>query len=154
MKPSFLKYSLVVMTLLIVSCSNTDKNEINKLLDKRQEAFESRDENLYSELIIDSYNINSDGKNIDKDEIINQFKLNTSPFDKITFLKSKRQISIKDGTANVLIDTTVDLAIDSEKSKYNTKELLNLTKNSDNEWKISKESKLDLFRGFVFGSGK
>lgn len=148
------KYFFIIFAILLISCNNADKKEINTLLDKRQDAFEAKDENLYSDLILDSYNINLDGKKIDKEEVVNQFKLNISPFDKITFLKSERQISIKDGKANVFIDTTVDLAIEKEKSEYNTKELLILTKNNNENWKISKESKIDLFRGFVFGGGE
>lgn len=137
--------------LLLISCYNSEKKEINNVLNKRQNAFEQKDETIYSDLILDSYRIESEGEISDKESVINQFKINISPFDKVSFVKSKREIFIKNFSAKVIIDCSIDLAIEDQTVNYNTKELLSLVKVENKGWKISKESDLDLFRGFVFG---
>ncbi|MGH7885982.1 MAG: hypothetical protein ACRENO_09845 [Thermodesulfobacteriota bacterium] len=145
------KYLFILSLLLFISCFNPDKKDINNLLDKRQKSFELKDENLYSDLIFENYNSLEDDKTVNKSNVIEQFKLNVSPFDSISFIKSKRDIYLENGSAKVLIEASIDLKIENEKSTYKTKELLNLIKINNKEWRISKESKLDLFRGFVFG---
>lgn len=137
--------------LLLISCYNSEKKEINNVLNKRQNAFEQKDETIYSDLILDSYRIESEGEISDKESVINQFKINISPFDKVSFVKSKREIFIKNFSAKVIIDCSIDLAIEDQTVNYNKKELLSLIKVENKGWKISKESDLDLFRGFVFG---
>ena len=151
MKVFYLKYFIPLFLLLFIACGNEDKKDINMLLDSRNNAYETKDEKSYSELIIQNYSVTKDGGKVDKEDIINQFKMNVSPFDKIHFSKSERRISVENGKANVVIDSIVDLSIEAEKVEYKTKELLVLNKNSSDQWKISKESELDLFRGFVFG---
>lgn len=151
MKVFCLKYFFPLFLLLFIACGNAEKKEINRILDSRIKAYESKDENAYSKLIIENYSVTKEGKTIDKEDVINQFKLNVSPFDKIHFSQSERRLSVEDGKASAVIDSIVDLSIDTEKVEYKTKELVVLSKNSSNQWKISKESELDLFRGFVFG---
>ncbi len=145
------KLFLTISILLLLSCFNSDKKEINNLLDKRQKAFELKDEGLYSSLIVENYINDSNGKKIDKDGVINQFKINVSAFDKISFVKSKREIFVKKNSAKAILDTSIALTIDNETVNYSTKELLSFVKVDDKVWEISKESELDLFRGFVFG---
>ena len=151
MKVFCFKYFFPLFFLLFIACGNADKKDINRILDSRNNAYETKDEKAYAELIIQNYSVTKDGSKVDKEDVINQFKLNVSPFDKIHFSNSERRISVDDGKASVVIDSVVDLSIETEKVEYKTKELLVLNKNSSGQWKISKESELDLFRGFVFG---
>ncbi len=144
-------YSLFFLLIVTLqSCSNSEKKEINTLLDTRIKSFEQKNIDLYSECIYKEYNENIDGEKIYKDGVIKNFKINISPFDEITFIKSEREIYINGNNAKVVIKTSVSLSIKDKKSIYNTTEKINLSK-TNSQWKIVKESKLDLFRGYVFG---
>lgn len=151
MKRSILKIIIPFTIFFLISCFNSDKKEINEVLDRREKAFELKDEKLYSELITEDYKSGVDDKIINKEGLINQFRINVLPFDNIEFIKTERQIFVNNNTAKVIVDTSVDLSIENQTVNHNTKELLGLIKINEKEWKLSKESDLDLFRGFVFG---
>ena len=105
---------------------------------------------MYSDCIEDDYKQENNKKFENKQTVIKNFKINISPFDKIKFTKSKRDIYISENNAKVIIDSSIDLTIRERRSTYNLKERINLSK-KNGKWKITKESKLDLFSGFVFG---
>ena len=139
-----------ILILLCSSCFNAEKKEIDAVLDNRIKSFEQKDKDLYSNCIINTYNDITNSENIDKTVLIKNFEVNVSPFDKITFSKSNREIHINKTSAKVVIETSIDLSIQDKMTRYNTVEQINLSK-ENGEWKIVKESNLDLFRGFVFG---
>ena len=141
---------LIILIFVNTACFNSKKKEINIILDDRVKSFELKDIIIYSNTIDNSYNEIIDKKNVDKEAIINNFKVNIAPFDQILFIESDREIHISGNEAKVIIKTSIDLSIKEQKSRYKTTELVKLSKNSG-QWKIIKESNLDLFRGFVFG---
>ena len=140
----------IFLLLSFYSCSNEEKNEISELLKKREEAFENKNEELYSTCISDNYKVTDSEKIIDKNGVIKNFKSNTLAFDKIEISHKDRSTYVKDNTAKVVQKTTVLLQLEDQKSSYKVTEIIHLTKEKES-WKISKESKIDLFRGFVFG---
>ncbi|NIQ13992.1 MAG: hypothetical protein GTO02_06200, partial [Candidatus Dadabacteria bacterium] len=72
-------------------------------MDTRIKSFEQKNIDLYSECIYKEYNENIDGEKIYKDGVIKNFKINISPFDEITFIKSEREIYINGNNAKVVI---------------------------------------------------
>lgn len=124
--------------------------DIRLLLNKRESAFEEKNPDKYKSLIISSYKVETRNGNKNKEDVLKDFRLNTTPFDSIEMSHKDRKVIIEDGRAKVVQKTLVLLSIDDQKTKYEITEVLILEK-ENNEWKISKESNLDLFRGFVFG---
>lgn len=145
---------LIIPVLLLAACNNGNNPEVVEVLDRREKAFESRDHELYASLISENYSAKEDGKVMDRDEIVKKFRSNTTPFDKIEIEHSERVIEVNKeaNTANAVQMTVAKLRIDNESSVYKTREIITLRR-ENGEWKIIKESKIDLFRGFVFGSG-
>lgn len=142
---------LIIPILLFIACSNENKTAVNEVLDNREKAFETKDQELYSGLISESYNNTVQGKLIDKNEIVKKFKINTTPFDVIEIVHSDRVIEIENDSATAVQRTKAKLEIEDESSVYEIREIIRLTR-ENNIWKISGESKIDLFRGFVFGA--
>ncbi len=142
---------LIIPIFLVLACSNENKTAVNDILDKREKAFETKDQELYSGLISDRYSIVLNDREIDKDEIVKKFKINTTPFDTIEIQHSEREIEIGNDTATAVQKTKAKLVIEDESSVYEIREIIVLSRESGN-WKISRESKIDLFRGFVFGA--
>ena len=132
------------------SCGNNIDKEITLLLDKRQSAFEEKDPDKYKTLIISNYNVETREGTKNIDDVLKNFKLNTTPFDVIKMSHKDREVFKEDGKAKVVQKTQVVLTIDDQETTYETTEVL-ILKKEDNKWKISKESNIDLFRGFVFG---
>jgi len=149
-----MKSPLIILFIFVLvsflSCNNKIDKDISLLLDKRKSAFEEKNPDKYKSLIISSYNVETrDGlKNIE--DVLKNFRLNTTPFDSIEMSHKHREVIKEDGRAKVVQKTLVLLSIDDQKTKYEITEVLILEK-ENNEWKISKESNIDLFRGFVFG---
>ncbi len=146
--PSFILFLFTVLTL--ISCSGNIDREITLLLDSRKSAFEEKNPEKYSGLILSTYNVETRNGIKNKDDVIKDFKLNTTPFDSIEMKHSEREVHEEDGRAKVVQKTSVLLSIEDQKTTYDITEVLILEK-KNGEWKISKESSLDLFRGFVFG---
>lgn len=153
MKPRLIQF-FIIPVLLLAACSNGNNPDIIEVLDRRENAFESQDHELYESLISENYSANEEGKVINRDEIVKKFRSNTTPFDNIEMEHSERVIEVSDegNTANAVQMTVANLRIDNEASVYKTREIITLRREKG-EWKIIKESKIDLFRGFVFGSG-
>ena len=149
-----MKLTVVIIFLFtlvsFLSCSNNIDKDISLLLDKRKSAYEEKDEDKYKSIIISSYNVETRDGIKNYEDVLKDFRLNTAPFDNIEMSHKDREVFKEDGKAKVVQKTTVLLTIDEQKTKYEIAEVLILEK-ENNEWKISKESKIDLFRGFVFG---
>jgi len=133
-----------------LSCNNKIDKDISFLLDKRKSAFEEKNSDNYKSLIISTYKVET-REGIKKfEDVLKDFRLNTTPFDSIKMSHKDREVIKEDDKAKVVQKTLVLLSIDDQNTKYEITEVLILEK-EDNEWKISKESNIDLFRGFVFG---
>jgi len=141
----------LLLLLLITGCGDENKKEINQVLDKREKAFTSKDVELYKSLVADNYNNTEEGKTVKKEDIIKRFKMNTSPFDSIDMKHSERVVEIKGDHATTVQKTSAKLKINDESATYELREIIGFTL-ENKVWKISKESKFDLFRGFVFGT--
>ena len=148
MKLSSVLSVLFIITLL--SCGGSIDNDIKTLLDSRKSAFEEKNPEKYAGLILTNYNAETRNGKKSKDDVLKDFKLNTTPFDSIVMSHSDRKVSKEEGKAKVVQKTTVLLTIEDQKTTYDITEVIILEK-ENGEWKISKESSLDLFRGFVFG---
>jgi len=146
--PVFILFIFFIVSLL--SCNNKVDKDITLLLDKRESAFEEKNPDKYKSLIISSYEVETRNGNKNNEDVLKDFRLNTTPFDSIEMSHKDREVIKEDGRAKVVQKTLVLLSIDDQKIKYEITEVLILEK-ENNEWKISKESNLDLFRGFVFG---
>jgi hypothetical protein len=146
--PVFTLFILVIVSFL--SCNNKVDKDITLLLDKRESAFEEKNPDKYKSLIISSYKVETRDGNKNNEDVLKDFRLNTTPFDSIEMSHKDREVIKEGGKAKVVQKTIVLLCIDDQKTKYEITEVLILEK-ENNEWKISKESNLDLFRGFVFG---
>ncbi len=146
--PVFILFIFFIVSFL--SCNNKVDKDITLLLDKRESAFEEKNPDKYKSLIISSYKVETRNGNKNNEDVLKDFRLNTTPFDSIEMSHKDREVIKEDGRAKVVQKTLVLLSIDDQKIKYEITEVLILEK-ENNEWKISKESNLDLFRGFVFG---
>jgi len=146
--PVFILFIFFIVSFL--SCNNMVDKDIRILLNKRESAFEEKNPDKYKSLIISSYKVETRNGNKNKEDVLKDFRLNTTPFDSIEMSHKDREVIKEDGRAKVVQKTLVLLSIDDQKIKYEITEVLILEK-ENNEWKISKESNLDLFRGFVFG---
>jgi len=149
-----MKFSTFILSLLLfvtfISCSSNIDNEITTLLDTRKSAFEEKNPDKYKDLIISTYSVQTRSGSKDKDDVLKDFRLNTTPFDSIGMSHKDRKVITENDSAKVEQKTSVFLTIDDQKTKYEITEILILEK-ENGEWKIAKESSLDLFRGFVFG---
>lgn len=143
---------LVLFSLLfsVYSCNNKFDNDISAVLDKRKQSFEKKDIDTYKDLISAEYEVTTRSGIKKRADIIKEFKLNTTPFDKIEMSHSDRSVYNNGDTAKAVQKTLVLLEIDDKKTNYEITEVILLVK-ENGHWKISKESNLDLFRGFVFG---
>lgn len=146
--PVFFLFIFVIVSIL--SCNIKVDKDITLLLDKREAAFEEKDPDKYKTLIISSYKVETRDGIKNNEDVLKDFRLNTTPFDSIEMSHKDREVIKEDLKAKVVQKTQVLLSIDDQKTKYEITEVLILEK-ENNEWKISKESNLDLFRGFVFG---
>ena len=149
-----MKLPVVILFLFIFvsffSCSSNIDKDISLLLDKRRSAYEEKNTDKYKNLILSSYNVETRDGIKNYEDVLKDFRLNTAPFDRIEMSHKDREVIKEDGEAKVVQKTTVLLSIDEQKTKYEIAEVIILEK-ENTEWKISKESKIDLFRGFVFG---
>lgn len=136
----------MVAVIFLASCGSSDEEKINLLLDKRVSAFELKDPGRYSECIHEDYRIPS-GKNVmDKQKLVSRFGNHVSIIDKVSFGESERYIYISGTDARVMMLSSIDVKVDGYSMTYKAKEIINLSK-VWGEWKITKESMLDLLSG-------
>lgn len=141
---------LIISLVTLLGCEDKEEKQISELLSIREEAFEKKNSELYLACISSSYRVEVDGDIKTKESLLKDFKANTTPFDRIDISHKDRTIYQSNNEAKVVQKTKVILQIEGQTSNYELTEIIKLVKENKN-WKISKESKIDLFRGFVFG---
>ena len=148
-----MKQILLLISIILItgSCGNKIDKDIDQVMNKRNTAFVQKDTDLYSSILSDNYLKKSESGEEKKEQAIKNFKVNTTPFDTVRMKHKNRTAYIEGDTAKVVQNTNVVLDIDGKKNNFETTEIVFLKKEG-NSWKITKESELDLFRGFVFGS--
>lgn len=141
---------IVCFIVLLASCGNSDRKEIESLLSQRQRALETKNLELYLECISPDYRADKNGEAIDIGKLKKQFETNVSLFDDIQISSKDQSIYIEGNRANVAQRTDVKLRIDNDKGAFRMSENLVFEK-IDGRWKIIKESDADFLDGFVFG---
>ncbi|MGI9533847.1 MAG: hypothetical protein ACR2NW_02755 [Thermodesulfobacteriota bacterium] len=143
---------LVLFGILIIAVSCVDKIEkdIVQVIEQRKTAYNKKNLELYSSILSKNYI-----KKVEDVEETNEiaeknFNINTAPFDSIVMSHKDRTIYIDGDNAKVVQKTYVVLDIDKKKNNFELTEIILLSKEGNN-WKITKESNIDLFRGYVFG---
>ena len=136
----------VVAVIFLVSCGSSDEEKINLLLDKRVSAFELKDPGRYSECIHEDYRTASGEEVMDKEKLVSRFRDHVSIIDTVSFGESERYIYINGTDARVMMLSSIDVKIDGYSMTYKAKEVINLSKVLG-EWKITKESMLNLLSG-------
>jgi hypothetical protein len=141
---------IICLVILLDSCGNSDRKEIESVLSQRQRALETKNLELYLECISPGYRVDKNGEVIDIDKLKKQFETNVSLFDDIQISSKDQSIYIEGNTANIAQRTDVKLRIDKDKSSFRLSENLVFEK-IDGKWRIIKESDADFLDGFVFG---
>jgi hypothetical protein len=141
---------IVCFIVLLASCGNSDRKEIESILSQRQRALETKNLELYLGCISPGYRVDKNGEVIDIDKLKKQFETNVSLFDDIQISSKDQRIYIEGNRANVAQRTDVKLRIDKDKGAFRLSENLVFEK-IDGKWRIIKESDADFLDGFVFG---
>lgn len=136
----------MVAIVFLASCGSSDEDRINLLLDKRVSAFELKDPGRYSECIHEDYRIASGEEVTDKQKLVSRFRDHVSIIDTVSFGESERYIYINGTSARVMMLSSIDVKVDGYSMTYKAKEVINLSKVLG-EWKITKESMLNLLSG-------
>lgn len=149
----FTKYPLLLCFIFLIfySCGSSDNNEIQKILLKREAAIEGKDLDLYISCFSHNYKNNDNTAGLDN--IKKTFEYNTKTFDSIEIKSSNLNIYLKENNkkADVYQKSKFILKIGDESSKFEAIEKMEL-ENTNGGWKIAKESEVDLFKGFVYGT--
>ena len=148
-----LGFSIFLIFIIFLSCGSSEKQEIQNLLARRENAIETKNAAEYADCISKNYNETKDGKNVSFDDIRKSFENNAKIFDSIEISSSDLNIYMKDNNtkADVYQKSQYRLTIANDSSRYTAVEQLQLQK-VDGKWKITKESNVDLFKAFAFGS--
>lgn len=141
---------LLLLIVLIVSCGNGENRDIEKVLDTRAKAFETKDVELYMSLISPDYRQEKKGKVIGPEEVRKNFNINVKLFDSVSLSTSGRTIYRDGDTAEVFQKTVVNARDAEGKKKLRLNEKMVLAR-ENGKWLIVKESDEDFFYGFVFG---
>ena len=143
----------ICLAILLGSCGNSDRKEIESIMSQRRRALETKNVELYLECISPSYRLERNGEVIDIDKVKKQFETNVSLFDDIQISNKDQNIYIDGNTANVAQRTDVRLRIDKDKGAFRVTENL-LFEKIEGKWRIVKESDADFLDGFVFGGNR
>ena len=146
---------LLLFGILVLagSCGDKVDKEIAQVMKQRENAYNSKNLELYTSILSENYLNKTDDRNETKKVAVKNFKINTTPFDIIDMRHRDRTIYKEGDSAKVVQKTYVLLEIDNKKNNFEQTEIIFLAK-EENTWKIVKESNIDLFRGYVFGKGK
>ena len=87
----------VLFIITLLSCGGSIDNDIKTLLDSRKSAFEEKNPEKYAGLILTNYNAETRNGKKSKDDVLKDFKLNTTPFDSIVMSHSDRKVSKEEG---------------------------------------------------------
>lgn len=148
-----LGFSVFLILMIFLSCGSSEKQEIQNLLSQREKAIETKDSAKYADCISKNYNETKDGKKVSFDDIRKSFENNTKIFNSIEITSTDVNIYMKDNNtkADVYQKSQYRLTIANDTSRYTAVEELELQK-VEGKWKIIKESNIDLFKAFAFGS--
>lgn len=141
---------ILVLSILILSCSKSDEKQIEELLSRRHEAFESKDVDLYLSCISADYHEEKGGQVIGLEDLKRNFLSNVSIFDQIEISYSDRSMYQRGEKAEVVQKTAVEVTIENEQSRFQINEKIGLGK-VRGKWAVVKESDADFLKGFVFG---
>ncbi|MGI9554306.1 MAG: hypothetical protein ACR2NC_05215 [Thermodesulfobacteriota bacterium] len=143
----FVFFGILIFT---VACGDKIEKDVIQVIEQRKTAFNNKNSELYSSIISTNYIKKVDDIEENKEIALKNFKINTTPFDTIAMKNKDRTVYIDGDKAKVVQKTYVVLEIDNKKNNFEVTEIILLNKEGDN-WKITKESNIDLFRGYVFG---
>jgi len=143
---------LVIFGILLITASCGDKTdkEIIQLMEQRKTAYSNKNIELYTSILSENYLKKTKDGDEKIDTAVKNFRVNTTPFDMIDMNHKDRTIYKNGDKAKVVQKTYVVLEIDKKKNNFELTEIILLAKEND-KWKITKESNMDLFRGYVFG---
>ena len=139
--------------LTAISCGDKTDKDIIQLMEQRKTAYSNKNIELYSSILSENYLKKTKDGDEKIDTAVKNFKVNTTPFDIIDMKHKDRSIYKNGDKAKVVQKTYVVLEIDNKKNNFEITEILMVAK-ENGSWKITKESNLDLFRGYVFGKGE
>lgn len=142
--------SILFITAAAASCGGGGDREIDRVLDTRTKAFETKDAALYMTLVSPDYSQEKKGKTVGPEEVEKNFRINVDLFDKLSVRNADRTITSDGRKAHVVQKTYVDASIDGSKSKFRIVERISLAK-INGKWLIVEESDADFFTGYVFG---
>lgn len=152
----YLLYPLIFSFLFVFpSCKGSVQSGLEQTLDKREQAFESKDLNLYMSLIDPEYGANSGADGETLESLRKSFTGISHFFDKLTINTRDRAVYIEGDRARVIQDVLVLVRMEQEKieTSFVMKETISLRRKGD-DWLITKEAEDDYAEGFVFGGNK
>lgn len=149
MKPICLSFAFAL--LILAACGNPQNSEIEKLLEVREKALETKDVNLYLTVITPDYNETRDDKDFALANLKEYFEKTYPIFNTLDITNTDRTIYIKGNDAEVFQINRVEATINDDKSVFQIKEKIALQKFAD-KWLIVKESDADYFTGYAFGN--
>lgn len=142
---------VLLFAFIIGSCGSQNNEEIEALLNKREEAIETKNVDMYMTLISPDYEVDQGiNKVIGTEEIKKKFLSNVALFDDLELTNANRSIYERDGVTEVVQLTVVDASVDDTKNRFKVNEKIHLSQ-IDGKWFIVKESDADFLERFVFG---
>ena len=146
-------YLPIIPLLFALACGNSQNKEIEKVLTAREEAFETKNTDLYLTLVSPDYIEERDGETLKLEDVRKNFVTNVSLFDALEITHTDRSIYLNGNQAEVFQITKVKASINDSKSLFKLSEKIGLEKIGD-KWLIVKESDADYFDGYVFGGSQ
>ena len=143
-------FLLLSFMILHSSCGNSDSKKIEAILSTRQNAFETKNLDLYLSVVSPNYQEKRTDGLIGIDDIKKNFMSNVSLFDTIEISSNDSSIYLQGDKALVVQKTVVAVKIDTDEAVFQLDERLGFEK-IGGMWKITKESNADFLEGFVFG---
>lgn len=110
-------WSLIILTLLI-SCGNSENTEIDRVLNIRATAFDTKNTDLYMSLISPDYMQEKKGKVIGVDDIKRNFENNVKLFDTLNIAHRDRTVYARGDKAEVVQITDVFVTLVDSRTFY------------------------------------
>lgn len=103
---------LLLFAFLVASCGSQNNEEVEALLNKREEAIETKNVDMYMTLISPDYKVEKGiNKVIDTEAIKKKFLSNVTLFDKLEIANANRSIYERDGVTEVVQLIVVDALV-------------------------------------------
>ena len=126
-------FSFLIPILFLLSCQVSEEEKINQMVNRRQEALQTKDLSLYLSCISRAYQDKEEDFSGLEKRIHGYFKT----FDRIGYSSWDRSIEIKEDTATVIQQFYLETERGEKKSSYSGKEAL-FFKKEGKKWKIIK----------------